>query len=106
MGKEKGKDGTVGLLKSMASNHSSLFTGAFADGAVEAIFLADQGADTNLISKELFDSIIGTGGKFKMANLVPPHVYEGIGKNSSITCSQKLEADVNLHIRHGSALIL
>ena len=94
------------MLKSMASSHSSLFTAYFADGAFEATVLADQGADINLISKELFQSIIETGGNFKVSNLVPPQIFSGVGSNATITCSKKIVADINLIIRHGSSLIL
>lgn len=105
-GKGKTKDGEVGMLKRMVSDHSALFSGTFADGAVEALVLADQGADINLISTELFDSIIGTGGNFRVTKLVPPQAYKGVGSNASITCSKKIEADVHLRIRHGSSLLL
>lgn len=47
-----------------------------------------------------------SGGNFNVKKLVPTHRYRGIDPKSSIKCSKKIEADINLHIRYGNSLVL
>lgn len=96
----------IGLLKSRVSNHSSVFSGTLPNCPVDSVVLTDQRADTNLISKECFESIMATGGNFNVINLLPRQRYDEIDSKSSITCWKKIEAAINLRIRHGSSLVL
>ena len=101
------EDKNINALKAdgQASN-SALFSGSFASGAIETMILTDQGSDTNLISTELFHEIRKAGGITHVAHLVPPQIFIGVGANAQVTCALKVQADVDLSIRHGSALLL
>lgn len=85
--------------------HSALFSGTFANGAVECEVLADQGSDTNLLSGKVWKLMKEAGYKSKVTHLVPPQVFNSV-TNGEIVCHIKVEADVHLRIRHGSALVL
>lgn len=80
-------------------------TGTFAKVPVEADILVHQGAGTNLISHELFEFNKKTDGDFEITSLVPPQIYGGVGCNAKISCSNQIQADINLRIRHGSSLL-
>lgn len=87
-------------------SHSALFSASMAKGAVECLILTDQGADVNLMPKTLFEELNRAGGITKTTILVPPRTMTGIGEPANITCKKRIVADVQLRIRHGSALLV
>lgn len=105
--KEKGIHGTVRRLGAEAiDSHSSLFSATFANGAVESVVLADQGADANMIPPAVFQLIKASGAVIPITHLKPAHRFATVDENTKITCDKKISADVHLRIRHGTKLII
>lgn len=86
-------------------DHSSLFSATFRSGAVESAVMADQGADTNVMSTTVFDMVIEEVPKTKVVDLEPPRRYSA-WTGDPVVCHKKITADVELRIRHGAKLVL
>ena len=101
--KEKG---VVNKISRSSENHSALFSGSFANGAVEVEILADQGSDVNLISNSVFQDLIRAESNLKTESIAPPAKFGSINQSDAVICSNRVVADVQLRIRHGKNLLL
>ena len=102
--KEKGVINKVS--RKFSENHSALFSGSFANGAVEVEILADQGSDVNLISNSVFQDLIRAESNLKTESIAPPAKFGSINQSDAVICSTRVVADVQLRIRHGTNLLL
>ena len=87
-------------------NHSALFSGAFAHGAVEIEALADQGSDPNLISSSTFQQLCKADPNLQVEILDRPARFGSINQRNAVLCDKLVTADVLLRIRHGTQLLL
>lgn len=100
-------EGAVKHLKhTNVTEHSALFTATFAHGAVDAVVLADQGADSNFIPSSIFEALRKADGNLKFSKLDAPKKFCGVNKQTLITCRATVKASIELRIRHGTKLLL
>ena len=101
------KTGTVNRVGvDEIKEHSALFSGSFSHGAVDVVALADQGSDTNLISKSVFGLIREAEPNLEAEILEPPIQFSSINQADAVVCRRRITADVELRIRHGTKLRL
>lgn len=79
-----------GLDKKDVEGHSALFSETFAQWGVECLVPTGQGSDKNVIPPAIFNAVKDAGAKMVVTELVPTKVYSGVGRNSCITCDQKV----------------
>ena len=87
--------------------HSTLFSAAFCRSAVETTVLADGGGDDNLLPRSLLRRITKVDSTVSTITLTSPETFRQIGSGTQpLTCSRRVEVDVELRIRHVSKLLL
>lgn len=106
------KDGIkrAALPSSKAPDSSIIFSATFAN-KVRTTVCADIGADASLMDTALLDTIQRAGIDALVEKLTPPRTFNMAASNSdgstnTISCDQAVTINTQLHIRHGSALIL
>ena len=96
---------------SQTSESSILFNATYAD-RVRDIVVADIGADINLMGEILLNKLQCAGAKVHVTDLPRPMRYRMAagttpkGENAEIVCERTVVADLKLHVRHGSTLVL
>ena len=105
---QKRKDGSVGVVgEHNLSNNSSLFSATFCDGAVDAVVLADQGSDINVIPPNVFELIASADSSLMPEDLSTVLRYSNALLDAEpLCCSRKVSLDVMLRIRHGTKMLL
>lgn len=73
---------------------------------MERCVMADQGADSDVISASLLKEIPQKPEGIKREVLIPPHIYLGVKGEPSLTCHEAVKFDISLQIRHDSSLLL
>ena len=87
--------------------HSSLFSASFCKGAVEAVEMADQGSDANIISPSDLRSITEADQSIKPIPLKKIHTFSNALQSAKpIRCCTTVQATVRLRVRHGNSLTL
>lgn len=71
----------------------------------------DNGSDGNIMDEKALQSIIQTGAEVEVKSLKQPRVFEMAahvpdGKKAELVCKKEAVIDTELHIRHGSSLLL
>lgn len=106
-GKRPKKMGRMGC----STEDPTLFTATFAD-TIEALVLADNGSDDNLLPPDMLKKLLQCKPDLKVTLLDNPIEYSmavdaqtksGVAK---VVCDRTVKADVHLRIRHGSTLLL
>lgn len=106
---EAGRNGAgkVGRVTDAASSpHTSVFKESLADGKIEVSLMADQGADANLMSKCLPESLWKEMPSLQPKSLGPVQVYRGGTGEPFAMFKWEIKLDVFLRIRHVSNLKL
>lgn len=85
--------------------NSTVFSATMVDGAVNCEVLTRQGSEPNLMSSEIWKTL-----ELLVINKVPkevrtPRVFGAVG-GENIGRKQEVRADINLRIKHGTALVL
>lgn len=106
--KPKGKDGDVGAIGSaVIEENSHIFSASLCDGAVEAIVLADQGSNINVISPRLLEPMMKTKKGLEVSQLHETQEYGNACINAEpLCCSRRLTGSVMLRIRHGTNMMM
>ena len=89
---------------------SVVFTATFGDRH-RANICADTCSDDNILDKHMLLQFKKAGVEYALEDLARPRTFDMAadlpnGKRASITCDQVVTVDTELHIRHGSALVL
>lgn len=93
------KDGNVARVSSTSTNpHSSLFKASFGKGEIETDLMADQGADANFISSQMFKKIKQVQPTIQQKNINPQQTYRDVTGAPCLTCKSSAELDVFLQI--------
>lgn len=92
------------------ANTSVTFNATF-DGTWRSSICADNGADANIIDMRTINEMSISGAVCNTTPLLRPRSFEMAaslenGKPATLTCTKTTTMDVELHIRHGTALIL
>lgn len=88
------RDGKIGRVAYMPlSSHSSMFEASFVKGVLQADVMADQGADTVLVSFQMIIRIWEKPGNFHTTRLKPPQVYRKGTGNPRKTCDPIVKMD-------------
>ena len=87
--------------------HSLLFLASFCKGAVEAVAMADQGSDANILSPSDLRSITEADQSIKPIPLKKIHTFSNALQSAQpIRCCTTVQATVRLRVRHGNSLSL
>ena len=90
-----------------AFKSASVFRGTFCNGAVELVLKSDQGQDVNLMPPTVVQRISKSKSQSKVEDLKEPPCYGTIATNGpKVTCCQKVENQIILHVLHGNTLAL
>ena len=74
---------------------------------METTVLADGCGDDNLLPSSLLKRITNVGSTVRTTTLASSETFREIGSGTQpLTCSRKVELDVELRNRHGSMLLL
>lgn len=90
------------------ASSSVIFSADFVVAVVESL-CADIGADANLMGADLLPRISSSNGKVVVENLIPKKIFNLAaeapdGTSLRLTCEKVVTMDVDVHIRHGTAL--
>ena len=103
----KSQKGSVSSVSSAQQDHSALFSATFASGKLNAVVLADQGADCNFLPPSVVDEISKALPELKRVPLQHTQMFGTAIKDAEpLPCSSKVVCDVHLRIRHGTRLLL
>lgn len=100
----KGQSIGLDLVLFMTKVH--LFSATFANGAVESVVLADQGAGVKILPHAVLKPIQRACPELKMIPFASPQVYNSVESGVKVKCVGKVVADVQLRIRHGTTQLL
>lgn len=86
-------------------DHSALFSSRFCEGAVEAVKMADQGSDGNIIPPRVFAHLLKAMPDLEVTKLDKQVSFGTADENAPpLPFDSKLTLDVCLRIRHGTQL--
>ncbi len=100
----------ISMMQENTNYHSSLFTGIFSD-SVQAVVMADNGSDDNLMSPHVLRKIVVADPNIVVVGLPTPLEFK-IAVNAKlcqepcIVVCQSVNASVPLNIRDGTSLLL
>lgn len=105
------KDHQRGVIGSIVGEtqdeNTALFMCTFCNGKIDAKILADQGADANIISREISNLMLEADSSLSVTSTEKTIYLSNAAVSAQpIQCNEDIQADVCLRIRDGSHLIL
>lgn len=95
------------LGEDIANDHSSLFKSTFCDGAVKAVFMADQGSDADILLPKVLQAMLIADPSLNVVQLDGMMIYTTANKDGApLICKRIVKANVPLRIFHGTNLSL
>ena len=106
--KDRKKDGKIWRLgEGIINDHSSLFTANFCDGAVEAVLMAYQGSDADILPPKVLQATLIADPNVSFVQLDRMRIYTTANKDGPpLSCKRVVKGNVLLRIRHGTNLSL
>lgn len=102
----RGRRKVCHVSQTIATPHSFLFKASFANGVVETEIMADQGADANIVSWQLWDKIQKKMRNTRATILNPEQTHREVTGDPCLTCNKEVGQDRFLKVRLCSSIIL